>query len=393
LEKSQGEFRVGWPIALGAFLGFVASFGSLYVYSVGLFMKPLVAEFGWTRGEASLGALATSVGAFLSYPIAGRLLDRYGERAIAIVSVIGITAGFVLLSTATRGLISWLVIIVVMVMMSSGVLAYSRTIVGHFRRRRGVALGLALMGIGLGATFVPFLASFIAEHGWRAGYLALACVALPLGLMAVALIRNVEAPATAAAAGPAPVVFRHPAFFTIGALILLASVAVFGTTMHLVPMLTDKGMTPAQAGHVASLLGFAVLVSRVFTGVLLDRWDAGWVTTLLLSMAALGAVLLWSGEAALIIPGAMLLGLGVWTEADLVAYLLSRRFPVHVFGRAYGAIFSVHVLGVGSGGYIAGLLFDATGGYEVWLLCAAAALAGAALIAFITERNVVAPGT
>jgi MFS family permease len=78
LETSEGEFRRGWPIVLGAFLGYFGSFGSLYIYSVGLFMKPLVAEFGWSRSEASLGALAMTVGSFLAYPIAGRLLDRFG---------------------------------------------------------------------------------------------------------------------------------------------------------------------------------------------------------------------------------------------------------------------------------------------------------------------------
>jgi MFS family permease len=393
LETSEGEFRRGWPIVLGAFLGYFGSFGSLYIYSVGLFMKPLVAEFGWSRSEASLGALAMTVGSFLAYPIAGRLLDRFGERRVAMVAVLGVVLGFIMLGLGTHGLMFWLLTIVLMVVLSAGVLAYSRTIVGHFRRRRGVALGLALMGIGLGAIVVPFaMTQIVSAQGWRTGYLVLAAVALPLGIAAVLLIRNTPRSENVQDAG-AVRVFRHPAFFTIGGIILLASVAVFGSTMHLMPMLTDSGLTPVEAGGIASLLGFAVLISRVFTGVLLDRWDAGWVTAILLGLAALGAVLLWTAVPVLVIPGAMLLGLGVGTEADLVAYLLGRRFPVRVFGQAYGAIFSVHVLGVGFGGFLAGVVFDSTGGYGIWLLCAAGALIGAALIAFTTERNVAAPGS
>jgi MFS family permease len=171
-------------------------------------------------------------------------------------------------------------------------------------------------------------------------------------------------------------------------MIFLSATAVLGTTLHIVPMLTDGGMGIAAAGATASALGISVILGRVVAGYFLDRWDAGWVTWILLTLAGMGALLLWTGTPALILPGAILIGFGVGTEGDLLAYLLGRRFPVRSFGSVYGMIFGVHAFGAGVGGMLAGAMFDLTGSYGTWLLFAAAALSVAGLIALLTERNV-----
>lgn len=396
MKTAPGEFRTGWHIALGAFIGLAGSFGSLYFYSSGLFIKPLASEFGWGRGEVSLGSIAVVAGSIVAMPIAGRLVDRFGERRVAFLSAMAFSLSFAALGLLTSSLASWLVLVVLLSMVSAGCnnVSYNRAVVRHFRHHRGFALGLSLMGIGVGAALVPLLlAPFIEAAGWRAGYLALAAVAFPLGAMAVLLLRGGgHAPSAAAAAYLAPAapsaILANRAFYTIGAMIFLASLAVFGTAMHLVPMLTDKGMDAAAAGGAASLLGAVVLASRLMTGLMLDRWDAGWVTALLLGLTAVGALLLWSGVSGLILPGCVLLGLGVGTESDLLAYLIGRRFGVRSFGSAFGAVFAIHALGAGLGGFLAGVIFDVTGNYALWLVTAAAALILGAIIALVTERGV-----
>lgn len=399
MTERVGEFRTGWRLVLGAFVGTAGGFPSLYFYTAGLFIKPLANEFGWTRGEASLGAIATLIGNVVALPIAGRLVDRFGERRIALLSGLGLSACFVLLGASTTGLASWLTLVLLLSVVSAGSnsVSYNRAIVRHFRLRRGLALGLALTGSGFGATVVPpLLTQFMSQHGWRPAYFLLAALAVALTLAASQLLRGrkqeAQAPAAPPAATPQPSILRHRAFYAIGALIFLTSGAVLGTTMHLVPLLTDGGMPAAAAAGAASTLGFAVILSRVFTGHLLDRWNAGWVTAMLLSLAALGELFLASGSSRLVLPGCLLLGLGIGTETDLLAYLLSRRFPVRRFGSAYGAIFAVHALGAGLGGFAAGAVFDRTGGYGTWLGTSAGALGLAALIALATERRVPAVG-
>ena len=387
------EFGTGWRFVAGAFLGIAGGFASLYFYTAGLFLKPVAHEFGWSRGEASLGSIAILVGNVIALPIAGRLVDRFGEVRVALLSSIALGISFFLLGALTCNLATYLALILLLTMSSAGTnaVAYNRVIVRHFVTQRGLALGIALTGTGVGAALVPaYLAPYIAEAGWRAGYYVLGAISLPLSFLAALMLleRKRSLPHEPAPAASWSSIWRHPAFATIGGLIFLSSSAVLGTTMHVVSMLTDGGMTVALAGAIASILGISVIFGRVFTGYLLDRLDAGAVTAVLLLLSAAGMVMLWSATPILVVPGAILVGLGVGTEGDLLAYLLGRRFPVSSFGSVYGAIFAVHAFGGGLGGFLAGLFFDWSGSYAIWLAFAAAQLIGAAAIALLTERNI-----
>lgn len=392
--SGANEFKHGWRVVLGAFIGIGGGFASLYFYTAGLFIKPMAAEFGWTRGEASASALSFMIGNTLALPVAGRLVDRYGELPIALLSGLALSLAFAMLGFLTAGLASFLLLVLILTVTSAGsnAVSYNRLIVRKFRAQRGVALGLALTGTAIGAAAIPpFLAPFIALHGWRPAYYLLALAALVLTTGAALMLRE-RGPGPATADQPSLVSWREigsePAFYSISAMIFLSATAVLGTTLHIVPMLTDGGMSVAAAGATASALGISVILGRVVAGYFLDRWDAGWVTWILLTLAALGALMLWSGAPALVLPGAILIGFGVGTEGDLLAYLLGRRFPVRSFGSVYGAIFGVHAFGAGVGGLLAGAMFDLTGGYATWLLLAAVALAMAGLIALVTERKV-----
>jgi MFS family permease len=334
------------------------------------------------------------IGNTLALPIAGRLVDRYGEVPVAFVSGLALAIAFAMLGFLTAGLASFLVLVLILTVISAGsnAVSYNRLIVRNFHSQRGMALGLALTGTAIGAAAVPqFLAPFIAQHGWRPAYYLLALAALVLTAIAALMLREHGA-RPQADDGAGPVTWREicseRAFYSISAMIFLSATAVLGTTLHIVPMLTDGGMGIAAAGATASALGISVILGRVVAGYFLDRWDAGWVTWILLTLAGMGALLLWTGTPALILPGAILIGFGVGTEGDLLAYLLGRRFPVRSFGSVYGMIFGVHAFGAGVGGMLAGAMFDLTGSYGTWLLFAAAALSVAGLIALLTERNV-----
>lgn len=393
----MGKSEIGtyWRIALGAFIGIGGGFASLYFYTAGLFIKPLAAEFGWTRGEASLGSLSTVIGV-IAFPLAGRLIDRFGEISVALVSGLALAASFVLLGTLTNGLASYLLLIVFLTFAAAGSLSigYNRLIVRHFFAQRGLALGLALTGTAVGSAIVaPLLAPFIGAYGWRNGYFVLAALSTLLTVAATLLLRSYgdkrdKSRNPAHSTESLGTIIRHPSFVPISAMIFLSATAVLGTTMHIVPLLTDSGLDLVKAGAIASSLGFSVIFGRIATGYLLDKWDAGWITWILLSLAAFGALCLWTANPALLVPGAMLIGFGVGTEGDLLAFLLGRRFPSGSFGSVYGTIFGVHALGGGLGGLLAGASFDGTGSYSIWLLYSSAALATAGLIALATERDV-----
>lgn len=390
----MAELRQGWMYVLAAFLGIGGCFASLYFYTSGLFIKPLSTQFGWTRSEASLGATAATLGCMLAMPFAGRLIDRFGEMRVALVSGSLFAVGLGLLGLVTAGLASFLAITFLLAVAAAGanLIAYNRVIVRHFSAKRGLALGMAMTGTVIGATLAPpIIVRVIAGYGWRAGYLALALAALLLTGVAAALLRRESKPPARAASEIRSVawgeILGRREFWSIAAIIFLAATAVLGTTLHLVPLLTDRGWEVASAGRIAALLGIAVIGGRVFTGLILDRFDAGVITAVLFAAAALGMLALWSGNPGLTIPGALLIGFGLGTEADLLAYLLGLRFPVRTFGSVYGAMLSIHALGAGVGGMAAGVSFDRKGNYDAWLLIAAACMIGAGLIAFMTQRG------
>lgn len=186
-SMGKGEFRHGRRYLARAFLCIAGGFASLYFYAAGLSINPMQDAFGWSRAEASIGSIGMSIAAAVSLPIAERLSDRHGALLISLLSSLGLVAGFLLLSTLTSGLVTFFSFVFLLTFFSAGTtqLTYNSVIVRHFSHWRGLALGLVMTGTGVGSVLVPLLLTpFIAEHGWRAGYAALAACAFPLGITA-----------------------------------------------------------------------------------------------------------------------------------------------------------------------------------------------------------------
>lgn len=401
----MNEFKRGFATLLGSFIGIAAGVSSSYFYSLGIFLKPVGADFGWTRGEASLGPLVGTLAAALAAPMTGRAIDRVGPVVMALASMLVLAAGFALLGSVTSGLTSFLVIIGIMSLLNVGSspMSYSRLLVADFARHRGVALGVALTGTGVGAALLPaLLVPYIAAHGWRAGYhelslmVLLAC--LPLMLLFMGRLRKSPAgpgavsPMSAPTAGDGAArdgaagseriaVWRDPVFRLLATIFFLAAVAVLGTVVHFVALLMDAGIAADRAGRVAGIIGLSVIGGRLIAGLLLDRVPAQWVTAGLFISSAVGMVWLAVGGTAAAIPGALAVGLGVGAEVDLIAYLVSRHFPPTSYGAFYGGVYGAFLLGGAAGPALVGGLYDRSGAYAVPLVVNAVLLGGASLLA------------
>src|ERR1700685_2882522 len=175
----------GWRVVLAAVRGVMAVFGSLFVYTFSVFVKPLAAQFGWSREAISSGfAIAAVTLGFIS-PLLGRWIDRFGPRRIILVcmTIFGCAIGS--LSLLHSGLWQFYVTCFVVGIVGNGAahLAYSRSISTWFQRRLGMALAFVMVGAGLGAMILPVVAqSIISRSGWRAAYASLGGLALLLGL-------------------------------------------------------------------------------------------------------------------------------------------------------------------------------------------------------------------
>ena len=175
----------GWRVVLAACFGVMAGFGSLFVYTFAVFVKPLSAEFGWNREAISLGFGLAAMTVGLCSPMLGRLIDRFGPRRIILPCMTVFGCAIASLALLHSGIWQFYATCVAIGVVGNGAahLAYARSISTWFHRRLGTALAFVMVGAGLGATILPVIAqAIVSRSGWRAAYVSLGLLALLLGL-------------------------------------------------------------------------------------------------------------------------------------------------------------------------------------------------------------------
>jgi MFS family permease len=378
----------GWRVVLAACLGVMAGFGSLFVYTFSVFVKPLAAEFGWSREAISSGfAIAAVTLGFIS-PLLGRWIDRFGPRRTILACMTIFGCAIASLSLLRFGLWQFYMTCFVLGVVGNGAahLAYSRSISTWFQRRLGMALAFVMVGAGLGAMILPvFAQSIISRSGWRAAYASLGGLALLLGLP-LSWRYTRERGATehkSAPVGLSGVIWqqglRSSAFWIVTAILFVSSISMNGAITHLSALLTDRGLTAGNAALCASVLGGSSLFGRIVVGWLLDRFFGPRVALVINLITALGIFLLARANS---FPAgclaAALIGVGAGGEAAITPYLLTRYFGLRAFSTLYGLTWTFYAAAGAIGPVILGRAFDATGSYATLLILLAAALALAA---------------
>jgi predicted MFS family arabinose efflux permease len=389
-------FYPGWPVALAAAGCVFVGFASLLVYTFGIFLKPLTAEFGWSRQSASsaFGIAAMSVAA--CSPPLGMLLDRFPARRIVIPCIAIFGCAFASLSLLTSHLWHLYATFLVLGVVGNGTahLSFSRALTTWFRERRGTAFAVLMTGGAIGAIVLPPLAeALIQAAGWRTAALLLGVMVLALGLPLGFKVK--ERPGTetsrqeAQSGATVAEGLRSGSFWIIVAVLFCASISQNGALTHLAALLTDRGIPASGAAFAASAMGGAILIGRLLTGWLLDRFFAPRVAVVLLGIAALGAFLLATATTMpLGILAAAMIGFGMGGEADVTPYLLAKYFGLRAFSTLYGLTWTAYAIAGAIGPVIMGKAFDATGSYQTLLIQLAALTAAAAgLMLFLPRYN------
>ncbi|MFN3424688.1 MAG: MFS transporter [Novosphingobium meiothermophilum] len=343
-------------------------------YSLGLFVKPLQAEYGWSRAGVSGAATFQQFGIFLSAPLVGWLADRWGARPIALASFIATPLALVLLSRTGSSVAAWdgLWLLVSLAGAGTTPAIWARIVSLRFDHARGLALGLMLMGTGTAAILAPaLLGPVFAASGWRTAVLVMAGATLMIGLPASLLVGTADRPAPGTRAKGRFEANRQTLMLLLIAFLL--GLIVAGLIVHLVPMLVDRGMAAAQAAQVAAGVGVAVLVARLVVGYLFDRFHAPYVAALFLLSPVVAALVLHGGGP--VVLAALMLGLAAGAEVDMLAYFTGRYAALANYGATYGGVLGVFCLGAGLGPMLFGKAYDALGGYDAALLASAAVLA------------------
>ena len=379
VDRSNAKSRRGL-ILLTACCGVFAGFGSSFVFTFGVFLKPLSEAFGWTRAQVSLGFTAAALTVAVCSPFLGRLLDRYPARRIILPCVALYGIGFASLSLMTAHLFHFVAVLILLGVVGNGTtqLGYARVVSAWFDQSRGRALAIVMAGSGTGSmVFPPLAQALISAYGWRFAYGILGGLVLVLGMpLTAAFLYEPPESASAVAEPNLPraetgvwrSVRSMPFVFMTSGLVLF-SVATNGLNAHLPPLLTDRGLSPEHAATVLSVLGLASLTSRLTTGYLLDRFFAARAVAALFAVCAAGFLLiLYSEGTAMAVAGSLLVGFGLGAESDAIPYLLTRYFGLRRFSELYAYTWSAYACAGALGPLLMGGMFDRTGSYESTLL-------------------------
>jgi len=374
----------GWWVVVAGALGLSTGIASVNLFSFGIFQGPLMAEFGWTRTEVSVVLAVGTTVTVLSSPFVGTLVDAYGTRRVALPSIVAIGLALASLYFLTPNLWHYYLVFALIPIVGAGTssVAYARIVSRWFDRRRGLALGIALSGVGIGGAVIPRYSQWlIDEFGWRGGYVGLGLLSLCITLPVAALVLR-DSP-QAMGLRPDGDASPHPhedgraavgatrrealgsrTFWTMIVVFMVLGAAIGGVMLQLVPILIERGVDRVTAASIFSALGISIVLGRVAAGALMDRFHAPRVAIAFLVGPIVGVALLANGAAGTTATmAAILLGLAAGAEVDVIAYLVGRYFGTRAYGEIYGYMYSVWALGAGFAPVLTAAAYDTSGSY------------------------------
>ncbi|MEP2990516.1 MAG: MFS transporter [Parasphingorhabdus sp.] len=358
-ETERGEFALGWKVLFASVLGVACGASPIPFNVVGFTVEPLIEEFGWSRTQILFPITIFGIIAALLAPFFGSLADKYGVRKVALYSLVAFGVSFAMVSlTPTAAVTSTLYVyyafwvLIGLVGIGSTPVTWSRAINLWFYKNRGLALGILLMGTSLAAIVVPKLAVWAIEsYGWRNMFLIIAglplILALPFGYFLFREPNADERPKaissdsgnlTGVTLGTALKDYR---FWLIWFSIAMIAGAFGGAFINMPTMLSDRGLEAQTAASVMGVLGIGIFSGRIITGMLLDRFWAGFVAFPLLCLPAISCYILL-GDTIMFPMAALagfLLGFAAGAESDLIAYLTGRYFGMAHYGKIYGMLY------------------------------------------------------
>jgi len=415
--KRAGIFY-GWYIVGVGFLANVASSFAL-ASTLSIFLKPLTAELGISRGVFSLLRSGEGIiGACLA-PLVGTLVDRYGGRWLMVIGAAIAGGGFLLLG-AVDSFVQFAAIRLTLVTFGDALMGYmvvNVVVAQWFVRQRGRAFAFTSMGVGFAKVCMPVLAAWLlVSLGWRStwmvfGVLTMALLVLPAlfvvrrtpedmglrpdGAAAESLtggkgIDRGKKTANAQSMNDSDTLWtraeavRTRAFWLLVITFGISSVGVTGLNLHVYPYVTDIGHSPVVAATVMSVIASMQLASPLVWGFVAERIDPRFAAMLRFVVQGMGLALAISTSSIICLyAGFFLYGIGLGGNMVLPDLLWSNYFGRRSLGRIRGMGLLISQVLAAMGPPFFGFLFDITGGYGLSFALFGAALATSAVLSLM----------
>ena len=370
---SEVDSREGWINVGAAFASMFTVFG--VAYSFGAFFGPMSEEFGSGRSATSAVFSITAGLYFFLGVLSGPAVDRYGPRPVLITGAAAMGVGLAVTSVVDQlwlGYISYGLGVGVGV--ACGYVPMLAVVGGWFVRRRSMALGIAVAGIGLGTLAVaPLAAALIERFGWRETYRVFAVASAIALLLCAAAAKRPPAGIPRSEGDASPI--RTPAFTAMYVSGLFISLALFLVFIFLVPFAEEHGAGKVAAAALVGVVGAASIGGRLGLGLLADRLGSIRMYRLCFFVMAASYVLWLTTTAyAVLFVFAIVFGVAYGGFIALSPAVMAELFGTAGMGRVVGVLYTSAGFGALVGPPIAGLIIDRTGSYR-WAIGVAMALA------------------
>jgi MFS family permease len=391
--RQRPKIFYGWWIV--ASLLVTLFFGAGIGASHSVFFKPIAGEFGWSRTALSMVlGLSAAVGG-LCAPLWGRMIDTRGGRVILPIGAVLLGVSLLLLSRMNT---LWQAYAFYSLLALGGggmsLIPMSSVISHWFVSRRGLAMGTTLIGAGLGGMVMAPVAGIVAEElGWRTGYwlygLALCLIVFPLLILVVrhrpqqlGLLPDGQSPESDETTHtteealkdlqPLPSVgisaaLRTRTFWLIAIGFMLPSFSIRAIFVHLVPLITDLGISPRIAATAYGVIAGLGVAGRVGFGYAADRFSTRRIYALCYAIGAVGMLFLIGIEAygtTALIGFILIFGCSYGGVLSLAPLLIGECFGIASMGVIFGGLGVAAMVGGALGPIFAGWVYDTQGSYH-----------------------------
>jgi MFS family permease len=410
-SKINGRLFYGWIVVIASFIIISIVIGSRL--SFGVFFKSLASEFGLTRAETSgVYSVHMLLGCVFAI-VSGWGADKFSPRIL--ISLMGLFCGLSLILTSQAQSL-WQLFVVYSFLFAIGTggvfVVITSIIIRWFESKRGLAIGLATSGVGLGTVIMaPFATYLIANLGWRMSYILMGMITwLFIISMAMLLKRepsemgllpdgvesneskiegsNLIERSNRPTGFSLLHAFKTKNFWYLGFSWLLSSLCVYMVYTHIIPHSTDMGIHTMKAATVLSLIGAMSIPGRLIVGRISDSIGRK-VTAIICALFLAGAIIwlifskdLWMFYFFALVFGFFFGGLDASTTA-----LVGDIFGLHNIGIIMGILSACWSLGAAIGPFIGGLVYDINNNYSMAFSINVAAMIMVTLLLALTKRE------
>ena len=391
MENNQKIFW-GWYIVGGAFLVMGMNYGARYCF--GVFLKPMATEFGMSRSVISLAAAINMLVYSFCAIFVGRMLDRIAPRWIITTGALIAACGYIMTGFVKTpvGLYVSYGLMVGLGAAGMGVVACSSSVSKWFIKKRGLAVGIASMGISLGTVMLTPLAGYIVgAFNWRFGLMALSFIILVMGIfISQTLMRKTNPEAygllpdgdKTALSHQLPetknvhristlTLFKDSRFWTLAVCQGLAVMISMSVFVHQVAYATDNGIDKMAAASSLAAISLTGFIGQFLFGWMTDKIkDPKYVSFIGIAFMLAGTILMLNMQSVFdLYVCALVYGFGYGSLAPVIPLLIAHRFGRHVLGSIYGLL--TFFIGVGGaiGPVLGGFIYDKFGSYHyLWMI-------------------------